>query len=298
MSKKTKIVFIINPIAGKRKHKNIEGVVQQSLSKSWTPVFVETEYGGHAGEIVEEYLSKGIMHFIAVGGDGTVSEVATGVFKGGATLGIIPCGSGNGLARTLNIPIKPDKAIACINENNVRKIDTGKINEHHFFCTCGVGFDAKIGAKFAKQTTRGFSTYLKTTIKEFYKYKSKKYKLKIDGKKFNRKAFLISVANAGQYGNNAYIAPKAQIDDGILEVCALKPFPLYKSLGIGLRLFARNMDKSKYLETIKGKSIVFRKKKKYPFHIDGDPIKLKGPVQIEIINRSLKILTPRKSKKS
>lgn len=292
MSNKTKIVFIINPIAGKRKHKNIEGVVLQLLSKRWDPIVIETEYAGHAGEIVSKYISKEIKYFVAVGGDGTVNEVASVVFKHKAALGIIPCGSGNGLARTLNIPLKLEKAIECINERKIRKIDAGTINNHNFFCTCGVGFDAKIGAKFAKQTTRGFSTYLKTTIKEFYKYKAKKYKIKIDGEKINRQAFLISIANAGQYGNNAYIAPKAKIDDGVLEICVLKPFPLYQSLGIGMRLFARNMNKSKYLETIKGKKILFREKKKYSFHIDGDPIKLMGPVKINIVPKSLKIITP------
>jgi diacylglycerol kinase (ATP) len=292
MNKRVKIVFIINPIAGKRRHKNIQELLSKNLNSEWDPVFIETKYSGHGGELVMEFVTEGVNNFVAVGGDGTVSEIATAAVKTGSTLGIIPCGSGNGLARSLKIPMKPEKAMTCINQNLTRKIDIGTINQHYFFCTCGVGFDAKIGRKFAKQDTRGFNTYVKTTVNEFLKYKAKKYKLKIDGKKLNRKAFLVTVANAGQYGNNAYIAPKALLNDGLFEVCIFKPFPFYKSLFLGLRLFFRNIDKSKYLEIHQGKSIVFRKNKIYSFHIDGDPIKIQGPVRVDIVPQALQVFAP------
>lgn len=290
MSLKTKIAFIINPIAGRKKHKDIKGLIIEKLDGSFDPHFLETEYAGHSAELVRSCLAKGITSIVAVGGDGTVNEVARVVFEADATLGIIPCGSGNGLARTLKVPMKLEKAIACLSQSKNRRIDVGVINEHYFFCTCGVGFDAKIGKKFAQQKTRGFITYLKTTIREYFKYSPKRYKLKIDGKKLKRKAFLITVANAGQYGNNAYIAPNAQIDDGILEVCILKPFPLIKSIVLGARLFFRNFDRSRYLEVISGRTIVFKKKKKMQFHIDGDPIKLQGPVKIDIIPAGLNVI--------
>jgi diacylglycerol kinase (ATP) len=293
MSNKTKIAFIINPIAGRRKHHNIVKVLKQGLGDVWKPLFLETQYSGHAGELVLEHVARGVKYFVAVGGDGTVSEVATSVFKSGAKMGIIPCGSGNGLARTLKIPLRIDKAVAALNPQKLKKIDVGTINEHYFFCTCGVGFDAKVGRKFAKQETRGLRTYVKTTLQEYFNYNAKKYKLKIDGTKVNKRAFLITFANAGQYGNNAYIAPNAKIDDGILDICIFKPFPLYRSLGLGLRLFMRNIDKSRYLEIIQGRTIVLkRKNKKVPFHIDGDPVKLVEPVQIDIIPRALEIMVP------
>jgi YegS/Rv2252/BmrU family lipid kinase len=292
MNKKTNIVFIINPVAGTKNRLNVREIIENNLSNNWKSIINETRYAGHAGELVLKYLAKGITYFVAVGGDGTVSEVAKAVFKANAKLGIIPMGSGNGLARSLNIPLKADQAVKCINQNHKKKIDVGTINNNFFFCTCGVGFDAHIGKKFAKQKKRGFGTYIKTTLKEYHRYKSKKYKLSIDGKKIRRHAFLVTVANAGQYGNNAYISPRAEIDDGILDLCIFKPFPLYKSIMLGIRLFAGNIDRSKYLETIQGRTIVFRKNKKYQFHIDGDPVKLKGPVHIDIIPKALKVIVP------
>ena len=293
MNQKIKIAFIINPIAGRRKHKDMAGLISNQLNKEKFQAFIlETCYGGHASELVHEYLAKGVVHFVAVGGDGTVNEVAREAFKANATLGIIPCGSGNGLARTLKIPLKAEKAIETINDFLKIKMDVGVINENYFFCTCGVGFDAKIGKKFAKQKTRGFSTYVKTTIREYLRYSPKRYKIKIDGVKYARKALLITIANAGQYGNNAYIAPNASLNDGILEVCVLKPFPLIKSIILGIRLFRKSVDKSRYLEIINGRSIVFKKKKKRQFHIDGEPIKLMGPVKVDVIPSALEVITP------
>lgn len=292
MSEKVKVAFIVNPIAGRRKSSDMPGLIGAAIGSHIDPVLLETRYKGHAGELVHEYLAKGIVNFVAVGGDGTVNEVACEVFKADASLGIIPCGSGNGLARTLKIPLKPEKAVEVISKMYKTQIDVGVINSNYFFCTCGVGFDAKIGKKFAKQNTRGFITYVKTTIREYFRYSPKKYILKIDGTKYTRKALLITIANAGQYGNNAYIAPHASLCDGVLEVCVLKPFPLIKSVALGIRLFRKNVDKSKYLEIVEGRSIVFKKKKKRQFHIDGEPIKLEGPVNVGVIPAGLKVITP------
>lgn len=290
MTGNKEIGFIINPIAGRRKHRDIESYIAGKLDSKWIPHFATTERAGHAKELVAGFLAKGITHIVAVGGDGTVNEVACIVFEANATLGIIPCGSGNGLARSLKIPVNIDGAINCLNGNNHRSIDVGAINDKKFFCTCGVGFDAKIGRKFAKQKKRGFATYVKTTIKEYTRYSPKRYKIKIDEKKVVRKAFLVTIANAGQYGNNAFIAPKAEMDDGVLEVCVLKPFPFIKSIALGFRLFAKTFDRSRYLEIIQGRTVVFKKKKKWKFHIDGDPVKLKGPVKIDVIPSSLKVI--------
>lgn len=290
MDRKTPIGFIINPIAGNRKQKDIVGFIKAKLRSEWAPEFAVTKKAGHAKELVRDFLAKGITHIVAVGGDGTVNEVACVVFAANGVLGIIPCGSGNGLARSLNIPMNTERAVQHLKVGGKRNIDVGTINKHYFFCTCGVGFDAKIGRTFAKQKTRGFITYVKTAIKEYFNYKPKRYKIQVDGSTFVRTAFLITIANAGQYGNNAYIAPKAEMDDGILEVCVLKPFPIIKSLVIAIRLFAKNFDRSRYLETIQGRSIEFKKKKKWKFHIDGDPVSLKGPVKIEVIPQGLSVL--------
>jgi diacylglycerol kinase (ATP) len=293
MNTRVKIAFIFNPISGRKSRFDLHKIIHNYLDNTkYAPEIIETEYAGHAKELVKDCLKKGIKIIIAVGGDGTVNEVASSLHKSGATLGIIPKGSGNGLARSLNIPIDARKAVECINNGHLTTIDIGAINKKFFFCTCGTGFDAKVGHKFSKSKKRGFITYIKTIFREYGAYLPKKYRLKIDGKNLVRRSFLVTVANAGQYGNNAYIAPKAKMNDGKFELCLFKPFPWYTSLFLSFRLFARTIDKSKYIETIQCQSIVFRKKKKYRFHIDGEPVKFNGKVKINIIPAALNVIAP------
>lgn len=290
MNKKEKIVFIVNPKSGKKNKRGIEELIQKHIdSHKWQVKVIRTEYAGHASSLVYEFVEQGFQHIVAVGGDGTVNEVAVSVFHAGVSLGIIPMGSGNGLARFLEIPMNTLEAIKLLNTSHQKLIDVGSVNDRFFFCTCGTGFDAKIGHRFAKNKTRGFLQYVQTILKEFKKYRPQKYKIKIDNKKIKRKAFLVTVANAGQYGNNAFIAPKARIDDGFFDISILKPFPWFKTLLLSIRLFARNIDKSKYHEHFCGHTVIFRKKKKYKFHVDGEPVKFKGPVKIDIIPSALKV---------
>jgi diacylglycerol kinase (ATP) len=291
---KQKIAFILNPKSGRKSKKNVELLIRENLNyEIFEPEFLYTEYCGHATEIVKECLSREINYIVAVGGDGTVNEVASAMINTNAAMGIIPKGSGNGLARSLFIPMNTIKAIKCLNELNTMEIDSGSINERYFFCTCGSGFDAKIGHKFASSEKRGFISYVKTTLREYYNYQPRKFRLKIDGEKLKRSAFLVTVANAGQYGNNAYISPKSKLDDGKFDVCVFKPFPFLKAPLLGIRLFARTMDRSKYIETIQAEKIVFRKKKKYKFHVDGEPVVFQGPVKIQLIPKSLKVIVPK-----
>jgi diacylglycerol kinase family enzyme len=168
----------------------------------------------------------------------------------------------------------------------------GKVNNRFFFCTCGTGFDARVGKIFYKLGGRGFMNYLRTVIREFISYKPKKYKIHIDGKKYKQKAFLVTIANAGQYGNNAYIAPEAKIDDGLLDICILRPFPRFKSVILGLRLFNRTIDKSRYLDVFRGREIIIRRKKKIQMHLDGEPVKMKHHVYVSIVPESLKVIVP------
>jgi YegS/Rv2252/BmrU family lipid kinase len=291
MIHKDKIVFIVNPKSGKNSKTRIEELIHKNLdAEKWNAEVVRTKYASHASSLVFEFVEQGFQHIVAVGGDGTVNEIATSVFRCGVKLGIVPCGSGNGLARFLKIPMKKADAIKLLNKKQYKEIDVGSINDKFFFCTCGTGFDAKIGFKFAKNEKRGFYQYVKTILKEFRKYRPKNYKLTIDNNKIKRKALLVTVANAGQFGNNAFIAPKAQIDDGFFDISILRPFPRYKALLLSVKLFSGNIDRSRYFERFSGHTIVFHKKKKYKFHVDGEPVKLDGPVKIDIIPSALKVL--------
>lgn len=295
MTEREKIAFIINPKSGTVSKKNIPDLINASLNlRKYEPVFYFTHEAGHAPRLAAKCVEDGITKVVAVGGDGTVNEVARSLVQTNTALGIIPGGSGNGLARYLGLPLKTPEAIAMLNNCEESSIDYGTINGHPFFCTCGVGFDAHIGNKFAQSKRRGFFTYVKETIYAFFHYQPKKYKLKIDGEKFKNQAFMVTVANAGQYGNDAYISPSADIRDGLLDVCILSPFPKVKAFDLGIRLFKRTIDKSEYVNVIKGKKIRIKRKKEGEVHLDGEPAMMGKKIKIKIVPLGLKVLIPRK----
>lgn len=294
---KEKIAFIINPISGRKKKFNLQECIWQNLDlEKYDPLFYTTNYSGHANIIAYQLVQNGFLKIVAVGGDGTVNEVAASLVNTNAALGILPCGSGNGLARHLGIPVNIFRAIELLNNGRTVQIDGGQINKTWFFCTCGVGFDARVGHKFTKVEKRGFISYIKTVIKEFKNYRPKKYRFSIDDKKYKRRAFLITIANASQYGNNAYIAPNAIINDGLFDICILKPFPAFKAPLIGMKLMNRSLERSSYTEIIRGKKILFNKpKKKYIFHYDGEPAKFKKEkIKITMNTNCLQVIVPKK----
>src|SRR5208283_3527302 len=177
-------------------------------SSQFDPEYFFTKCPGHATELTKQLVDMNYGRIVAVGGDGTVNEVAKALVDTPTVLGIIPSGSGNGLARFLKIPMRIEDSVYLQNVGKILSIDYGRINNEPFFCTCGVGFDAHIGNKFAKSANRGFFSYVKETYHAYFHYKPLKYTIKIDGEKIKTRAFLITVANAGQYGNDAYISPK------------------------------------------------------------------------------------------
>ena len=257
------------------------------------PEIIVTRYKGEATEIVHQKLAGNYRYFVAVGGDGTVNEIAKALINTKGVMGIIPVGSGNGLARHLHIPLQPEKAIKLLNKLNYQSIDYGLINDIPFFCTCGVGFDALIGEKFAQCKGRGLTNYVKTTIREYFNYKPETYQITIGNEPtINRQAFLITFANASQYGNNAYIAPKADICDGKLDICILSPFRLYKAPIIGFRLFAKNMDKSSLMHIERANNILLERTSEGVVHFDGEPCRMGKKIKISLINKGLKIFIP------
>jgi diacylglycerol kinase (ATP) len=291
-NKKEKILFLINPISGTKKKINLPEKILQLVDKSMydAEVYI-TRYKGEAIEIVPKKMVEGFRRFVAVGGDGTVNEIASALIDTDGILGIIPIGSGNGLARHLKIPINVEKSLKLINDGKFETIDYGRINNTPFFCTCGVGFDAHIGYQFAQNKGRGFITYIKVTIADFFNYKPKKYKLKIDKtSRFQTRAFLITFANASQYGNNAYISPNADIQDGKLDICILSPFRLHRAPGIGIRLFAKNIHRSSLMYTEQAKEVVLKRKKAGVVHFDGEPCEMGKKIKISIVPKGLKVM--------
>lgn len=295
------IAFIINPISGTGRKNLIPKVINKFLdSEQWAPLIAYTEYPKHATQLAEQYAGLGFDAVVAVGGDGTVNEVATGLVGTQTALGILPIGSGNGFARHLEIPLRVQRAIELLNHSEVIEVDYGLMNDRPFFCTCGTGFDAYIAEKFAQSKKRGFSTYLEHIVKDFFNYESQHYTLHFttpeneEQQEMETDAFLVTFANANQWGNAAYIAPKASMQDGLLDVAILSKFPLRSVPGLALRLFEKNIDESLYMTTIHANQVTITRQSEAPFHFDGDPITMPAEVNVKIVKDGLKVLVEKR----
>lgn len=289
---KKNILFVVNPISGGKPKQNFAARVEQHLDKAkYQASYVFSEYRGHAAELAAEACLKGTDILVAVGGDGTINEVAGIALKYQVPLGIIPLGSGNGLARSLGIPLKLAAAIKRLNGGETMRIDAWLLNQKPFFNMAGMGFDAHISSCFAENKQRGVWGYIKATFREFKKYKPQVYRIEIDGQAYTRKAFMISLANSSQYGNNAHIAPFASLTDGILDVCIIKPFALSYLPIAAWRMLKRTAHRSKYVEIIKGKKLSVMRDAGAPVHLDGEPVSMPAEIQVEIERQSLAVLT-------
>lgn len=288
-----KTLFIINPISGGRDKSHLPALIEKEMiGQPYELVY--TNGPEHATLLTQEGIKNGFTHFVAVGGDGTVNEVAKALIGTDFNLGIIPQGSGNGLARHNKIPLELRNAIRVVKADNVKRIDTCKLNNLPFINVSGIGFDAHIGKLFAenKKGKRGFSTYFNMTINEFKNYKSEKYQITANGKKINKDAFLISFANSSQYGNNAYIAPDASMTDGLIDVCIMKPFHPLNVIDLGFKLFTKQINKSPFVETIKATEVEIEREHSGDIHLDGEPFEQGKKLKIEVIPHSLNLLIP------
>lgn len=290
---KKKIVFIINPISGTQNKEQITSSLDEILDKDkfdWE--IVKTERAGHASEIAATAARDGIDIVGAIGGDGTINEIGRSLVHTSTAMAIIPSGSGNGLARHLEIPMEPKKAIEMINNGVVSAIDYGKINNIPFFCVCGLGFDAFVSLKFAESGKRGPITYLEKTLTESLKYQPETYELETEDGTVKHKAFLIACANASQYGNNAYIAPQATTTDGLMDVIILEPFTVLDVPALSFQLFNKTIDQNSHIKTFRCKKLRIKRKSKGVVHFDGDPVITKKNVDVEMIPKSLNVIVP------
>jgi len=290
---KINILFIINPISGGRGKLRIPDFIDQYLDKEkFNANFVFSEYVGHAGELADEAATKNFDVIVAAGGDGTINEVATQVLKHHKILGVLPLGSGNGLARFLKIPKNLRHAIGLINNFKTDSIDTAEFNDKCFFNLAGMGFDAHLSAVFSKDKKRGLSGYVKLGFKEVFNYKPQTYQLEIDGVAYTRKAFAISIANSSQYGNDVYIAPNASVKDGLLDVCIIKPFPIIKLPVLGYVMLRGTAESSEMIEIIKGKDIKITREKAGAVHVDGEPLQMGTEIEALVHPLSLQVIVP------
>ncbi len=289
---KEKIIFLVNPNSGTKKKKKIPKLINSLIDKSIFDYEIRhTLFKGEATQIVLEKLAEGYRYFVAVGGDGTINEIAKALINSQGTLAIIPVGSGNGLARHLKISLKPSKAIKAINKLKISTIDFGTINDIPFFCTCGVGFDALIGAKFDQSKKRGLISYIRIAISEFFQFSPEKFQLSLDqGEEVQYSAFLVTIANASQYGNNAFIAPMAKVRDGLLDICILAPFNLFRVPQIAWQLFSGKLYKNRYATYLKGSSLKITRASEGLIHLDGETYTMGNELRISVIPKSLNVL--------
>ncbi len=292
MTERKEIVFIVNPISGTQGKKAILKNIDERLDKSlYNYRVVETQYAGHATEIAKDAVKDGVDIVVAIGGDGTINEIARSLVHTDTALGIIPCGSGNGLARHLRIPMDSKSAIDILNKDYQVTIDYGKINDIPFFCTCGVGFDAFVSLKFADSGKRGLLTYLENTLHESLTYQPETYEIENEEGTVKHEAFLIACGNASQYGNNAYIAPQASLTDGLMDVTILEPFTVLDVPTLSFQLFNKTIDQNSCIKTMRTKKIKIRRHKPGVFHYDGDPVMGGENLEVELIPRGLNVVT-------
>ncbi|NLO49557.1 MAG: diacylglycerol kinase family lipid kinase [Bacteroidales bacterium] len=292
-STKIKTLFIVNPFSGVGRHRNLTQMVSKFLDASvFDYQVVHTEAAGHASKLSEAARDNGYQLIVAVGGDGTVNEVAAPLVGSNVTLGLVPSGSGNGLARHLNIPLETEKAIAVLNHQKTRCIDTVKVNDRLFLSIAGVGFDAYVAWKFASKRRRGFFQYARIILLAYFKYRPGKYVLHLNGQQITRSALFISFANSDQFGYNTSIAPQARIDDGLMDISIMRKAPAWKVPFLLILFFMKKIDRTKYVEMLKTSEVRVEQKKKH-INLDGETVKMGRELHLEVMPASLNVAVPK-----
>ena len=286
-----RILFLVNPISGgKRKEKlitklktliQLEGVSAQVYLTSSRTDTIEK-----AAQAVHEKLHT----VVAVGGDGTINDVASQLVGSQTALGIIPMGSGNGLSRELKIPFDLEKAFKLILRNRIKMIDTGMVNEKPFFNIAGIGFDAHIAGQFEEAQSRGLMGYLKLILQSYSSYVPEKYTVEIGNQSISQSAFVLAVCNGRQFGNNAWIGPNAKLDDGQLDITLVKSARWFQLPGIVWWMFLQKIDRSRQIDSYRSNEILVKRESEGLVNIDGEPIKMSRFLNFTLVSKSLKVI--------
>jgi YegS/Rv2252/BmrU family lipid kinase len=296
-----KYIFILNPKAGiKKKTEDLVDQIDSYMSKSGhTYEFAYTVEAGDATRIARRAVNDGFRIIVAVGGDGTVNEVATGLINSEGQLGIIPRGSGNGVARSLNIPLTPLECLEFLLSPEITTIDVGMVNQKYFVGVSGIGYDALIGKKFQSFGVRGPIPYFFIGLSEFLKYQPQNYQLEIEGERLEKQALVIAFANTKQYGNGAVIAPQADPKDGYLDVCIVGPLSYIQATQHASLLFKGNIDKSPLYFHKKCKSVkvhmdrgTVHRAPTMHLHRDGEPDEPTNSLEVQIVEQALQVCSP------
>lgn len=288
-----KVFFILNKYSGKGIPAHVEQQVADACKAAGLEVTLAfTQHKGHATELAREALESGYTRIFAMGGDGTVNEAARALVNTSAALGIIPTGSGNGLARHLNIPLVPKLALDVLLTGNVSTVDTLRINGGLSVNVSGFGFDGHVASQFGKDGTRGLLGYAKLVLGDFLSYKEFDIRANVDGTISNHRAFMVSLANASQYGNNALVAPDASISDGVLDVCFIRRISITEAIPFMMKMFSGHIRKSRFVTIIKARHFHAELSTEQPIHLDGEPGEPSKVFDVKIQPGSLRVILP------
>lgn len=296
MSGSGKYLLIVNPASGTVSKHRIVPHICRKLDKLGLEYDVQaTRYPGHAREIAAGAAAEGYHAVIACGGDGTVNETASGLVGTDTALGIIPAGSGNGLARHLGIPVDIDSAIKVIAQHNIIDADYGTANGKPFFCTCGVGFDAAVSERCARQKRRGIFMYLKNMMNEYVKFSPEEYTIITEGRVITERAFLVVCCNASQYGNNAFVAPNASVTDGELDITIVHGGDIFSRAIVGVDMITGFIGKNALAETIRTSSATIIRRTPGAAHLDGDAVAMEEKIEVVCHPGKLKVFATTES---
>lgn len=299
MIDKRKILFIINPISGTPINKYRKRRLVKHIDKIFEKEKYEydisikyTQYPHHATELAIEAAKANYDTVVAVGGDGSINEIAQGLVNSQTSLGIIPLGSGNGLAHHMKIPQSIKRSLKLIKQNKIKRIDTVTINDTIFVSIAGIGFDAHVADLYSRAKLRGLSSYFFIAITQYIKYMPEEYHILIDGKEISVDALLIGFGNSGQMGYNFSITPQSKINDGLVDICIVKKPPLWLSPIIGILFWIRLLGTSRYVKIYKASQVKIIKKNPASLNIDGESIEFAQSVDIQVNPESLKVIIP------
>jgi YegS/Rv2252/BmrU family lipid kinase len=293
MVKLKSALFVVNKFSGGGYRPDVEGLIIEQCKKLNIESTIEfTQNPGHATELAKGAVDQKLDFVFAVGGDGTVNEVAQGLLGSQVTMGILPRGSGNGLARHLSIPMSFKKALEIIPLHRTQRIDTLSVNGKLSVNVSGIGFDGHVAGLFANKAKRGLVGYAKLVLKEFLSFKSFEAKIRMNGTSFQSKSFIIALANSSQFGNNARVAPQASVCDQLIDVCFIQKVPMLQAIGFARKMFSGRLDQSRFVEIIKTNQVTIELDESISYHIDGEAMAGTDKFIVELKPASLKILVP------
>ena len=288
-----KVFFVINKYSGKGRRTDLEGLIRTRCGQvGIQPTMEATQYAGHATELARQAAADGYLRVFAVGGDGTVNETANGLVRTPAAMGIIPTGSGNGLARHLGIPMATTKALALLAESRTVAMDALRINDQYSFNVSGVGFDGFVAGLFGQDGNRGLAGYVNIILREYPRFREFLVKGENVGLSLGASAFIVAFANSSQFGNGATIAPQASVCDGQLDLCLIRKPGWLQAIPFIVRMMTRSLDRSPLVKIVQTAACQINLEQPVAWHLDGEPCPPTDQFSVKLEPGCLSILAP------